>query len=298
MSDILVSLTQPENIAVTLTDEGDINVTLSQPENISVTLSQSQGEPGTPGEDGNEIELQNTGTYIQWRYIDGAWTNLAAIADLKGDKGDVGETGATGPQGETGATGPQGEQGIQGIQGEKGDTGDTGAKGDKGDKGDQGIQGIQGIQGETGIQGIQGIQGDTGPQGNKGDTGETGATGPAGSDGMSRFTFILHRGENATTGTSKTNTLVIERACTITKAYAYAKTAPTGTALIFDINKNGTTIWTTQTNRLQIATGSNLGTQTSFDTTSLVENDLLTIDIDQIGSILPGADITVVLKVE
>lgn len=274
MSDILVSLTQPENIAVTLTDEGDINVTLSQPENISVTLSQSQGEPGTPGEDGNEIELQNTGTYIQWRYIDGAWTNLAAIADLKGDKGDVGETGATGPQGETGATGPQGEQGIQGIQGEKGDTGDTGAKGDKGDKGDQGIQGIQGIQGETG------------------------ATGPAGSDGMSRFTFILHRGENATTGTSKTNTLVIERACTITKAYAYAKTAPTGTALIFDINKNGTTIWTTQTNRLQIATGSNLGTQTSFDTTSLVENDLLTIDIDQIGSILPGADITVVLKVE
>jgi len=110
------------------------------------------------------------------------------------------------------------------------------------------------------------------------------------------FTFVLHRGENATAGAGKTNTLIVDKSYTISKAYAYAKTGPTGAALIFDINKNGDTIWSTQGNRLQIAAGQNSGTQTSFDTTTLAEGDLLTIDIDQIGSTIAGSDITVVLK--
>jgi len=125
-----------------------------------------------------------------------------------------------------------------------------------------------------------------------------GPEGDPGDPGMSRFTFILHRGENATVGVNKTNTVIVERACTISKAYAYAVTGPTGSALIFDINVNGTTIWSTQGNRLQIAAGQNSGTQTSFNTTALAEGDLITIDIDQIGSTISGADITVVLKVE
>jgi hypothetical protein len=112
------------------------------------------------------------------------------------------------------------------------------------------------------------------------------------------FTFVLHRGENATTGLNKTNKLIVDKAYTINKAYAYATTAPTGAALIFDINLNGSTIWSTQANRLQIAAGANSGTQTSFNSTALVENDILSIDIDQIGSTLPGADITVVLRAD
>lgn len=41
------------------------------------------------GVDGREIFLQVTETHIQWRYTDGMWDNLIALADLKGDKGET-----------------------------------------------------------------------------------------------------------------------------------------------------------------------------------------------------------------
>ena len=52
------------------------------------------------GVDGKQVELQeNTDkTYIQWRYTDGDWTNLIAVADIKGNEGEkvVFRTGSTG----------------------------------------------------------------------------------------------------------------------------------------------------------------------------------------------------------
>lgn len=108
-------------------------------------------------------------------------------------------------------------------------------------------------------------------------------------------TFALAVGVDGTTGTGKTNPICIPYAMTITKAYINATTGPTGADFIVDINKNGTTIWATQGNRVKIAAGATSGTQTSFDTTSLVEGDLLTIDVDQIGSTIPGQSITVLL---
>lgn len=100
-----------------------------------------------------------------------------------------------------------------------------------------------------------------------------------------------------TTGTSVTPVHVVIADQTITKAYANVKTAPTGASILIDINVNGTSIWaTTQANRLAIAAGATSGTQTSFDTTSLSENDVLTIDLDQVGSTTAGADLTIVLK--
>lgn len=42
-----------------------------------------------PGTNGREIELRNSGEYIQWRYSgEEDWTNLVALADLKGKDGD------------------------------------------------------------------------------------------------------------------------------------------------------------------------------------------------------------------
>jgi len=100
-----------------------------------------------------------------------------------------------------------------------------------------------------------------------------------------------------TTGTSLTPAMVVVTAQTISKVYAYSKTAPVGASILIDINKNGTSIWnTTQANRLAITTGNNSGTQTSFDTTSLVEGDILTFDIDQVGSSTAGADLTIIVK--
>lgn len=56
-------------------------------------LEENGGGGGTPGKDGREIELQNSGTAIQWRYVgDNAWTDLVQLSELKGDPGDDGIT--------------------------------------------------------------------------------------------------------------------------------------------------------------------------------------------------------------
>lgn len=105
-------------------------------------LEENGGGSGTPGKDGREIEIQNNGTAIQWRYVgDSDWTDLVQLSDLKGekgDKGDKGDTGATGPQGPTGETGPQGPVGPAGKDGAQGPKGETGEQGPQGPKGDTG----------------------------------------------------------------------------------------------------------------------------------------------------------------
>ena len=96
-------------------------------------LEENGGGGGTPGKDGREIELQNSGTAIQWRYEgDDAWTDLVQLSSLKGEKGDKGDKG---DKGETGATGPQGPQGETGAQGPAGPQGETGPQGPAGDSG-------------------------------------------------------------------------------------------------------------------------------------------------------------------
>ncbi len=118
------------------------------------------------------------------------------------------------------------------------------------------------------------------------------------------FTFLLPG--PASTGTNKLQAqLIIPFACTILKARANAGVAPTGAALIFDINYDsnggadggGSTIWTTQANRLQIAASANTGSTTTFNVTSLAAGGTLTIDIDQIGSGTAGSNICVTLVV-
>lgn len=53
--------------------------------------------PGPAGDDGREVELQKSATHVQWRYVgDVGWTNLVALADLKGDPGTEGQDGAAG----------------------------------------------------------------------------------------------------------------------------------------------------------------------------------------------------------
>lgn len=96
-------------------------------------LEENGGGGGSAGKDGREIELQNNGTAIQWRYEgDDAWTDLVQLSSLKGEKGDKGDKG---DKGETGATGPQGPQGETGAQGPAGPQGETGPQGPAGDSG-------------------------------------------------------------------------------------------------------------------------------------------------------------------
>lgn len=108
--------------------------------------------------------------------------------------------------------------------------------------------------------------------------------------------FLLAVGTPATTGTNKTNQVTMTRSGKFLKAFINAKTAPTGADLIIDINRNGTSIWaSTQANRLKLVASATTGNQTSFDTVNFVEGDVVTIDIDQVGSTIAGTDVTVQL---
>jgi len=84
--------------------------------------------------------------------------------------------------------------------------------------------------------------------------------------------------------------------CRIVKAFAYATAPPQGQAIIFNIKKNTSYIWT-DAHRLQIAAGQNQGTQTVFDTDTLDEGDRLTLDVLQTGSTTTeGQGVVVMLK--
>ncbi len=68
-------------------------------------------------------------------------------------------------------------------------------------------------------------------------------------------------------------------------------TAPTGADLEVDINKNGTTIFTTQANRpIIVATGTS-DTSGTPDITAYAQYDLIGISVDQVGSTIAGGDI-------
>jgi len=81
----------------------------------------------------------------------------------------------------------------------------------------------------------------------------------------------------------------------ITGVFIFCETAPTGADIIVDVNKNGTTIFTTQTNRPTIAASATSGTSGTPDVTSVADGDYLTFDIDQVGSTIPGADLLIVV---
>ena len=86
----------------------------------------------------------------------------------------------------------------------------------------------------------------------------------------------------------------IPYASTISGVMATAGTPPTGAALVFDVNVNGTTAFTTQANRPTIADGAQQTDALAVpDVTSLATNDYISVDIDQIGSTVAGSDVVV-----
>jgi hypothetical protein len=89
---------------------------------------------------------------------------------------------------------------------------------------------------------------------------------------------------------------------TVSKAVAVVKTAPTGSSIIVDIEYSAdsgvtwTSLWNTSTtNRPTIAVSAKTGTTTSFDTASLTAGYLLRPAVDQVGSTVAGANLTIQL---
>ena len=73
-------------------------------------------------------------------------------------------------------------------------------------------------------------------------------------------------------------------------------TAPVGADFIVDVHKDGTTVFTTQANRPTIDDGDNDSTVSVPDVTALVAGDILTFEVDQIGSGTAGSDLTIILR--
>jgi len=113
--------------------------------------------------------------------------------------------------------------------------------------------------------------------------------------GWTWHTFLFSAEGTLGTG-SKPLRVYIPGPFTIDKVYIAVNTPPTGSSIIVDVNKNGTTIFTTQANRPEIAISGYTDESGTPDITSLVLNDYLTFDIDQIGSSTAGADLTVHIR--
>jgi len=109
-----------------------------------------------------------------------------------------------------------------------------------------------------------------------------------------RPTFVFTITGTLATGTSKTPIIPVHRALTIVRAYAVVKTGPTGANLVIDINRGVNTIMTGT--KLVITDGNTYGSQTTFSTTTLAADESLTIDIDAVGSTIPGDSLTVTLR--
>ena len=86
---------------------------------------------------------------------------------------------------------------------------------------------------------------------------------------------------------------------TIKKISARVGTTSAGSSIIVDINKNGTTIFTTQANRPTIAAASVVATLAGTpEILTFAAGDLLSVDIDQIGSGTAGSNLGVSVLVE
>jgi len=69
-------------------------------------------------------------------------------------------------------------------------------------------------------------------------------------------------------------------------------TAPTGLPLIVDCNIDGTTAFTTQANRPTVAVSTTTILSVAPNVTAVAPGHYVTINIDQVGSVVAGAEMT------
>lgn len=105
---------------------------------------------------------------------------------------------------------------------------------------------------------------------------------------------VAHFAGGLVAPTSSKRRVRMPRAAVLGRSFVDVDTAPTGASLISDVNKNGTTVYTTAGNRPTVAIGAFANTPTVFpDVKAVAAGDYLTADIDQVGSTVAGADLTV-----
>lgn len=227
-------------------------------------------------------------------------------------------TGEQGPQGIQGIAGPQGNQGLQGIQGIKGDTGATGPKGDKGDAGSQGVQGVKGDKGDQGLPGTNGLNGENGTNGTNGvgvPIGGTSGQVLAKIDNTNHNTHWIDPTSNNTKGRFEIGYACSDEVSNLTAGVAKIRdkspydfrvvglqanvnVASTGSSIIINIKKNGTSIFSTN---LSIDANETTSLTAAVPYVLAVPNtdfsigDNLQIDLEQVGIISAGVGLKVKL---
>jgi hypothetical protein len=200
-------------------------------------------------------------------------------------KSPAGPQGPAGPTGEEGPQGPTGSPGVDGAVGPTGPTGPMGADGAPGAEGATGPAGADGAVGPAGPQGIQGVPGVAGADGAVGPQGPTGATGATGPVGPSILPVACSdETTTLTAGTAKV-TFRMPFALTLTKIKASLTTASTSGLVTIDVNKNGTSLFSTAlTIDANEKTSATAAAPAVLATTALADDDEITIDIDGAGT--------------
>lgn len=145
--------------------------------------------------------------------------------------------------------------------------------------------------------GPQGAQGPAGPQGAAvtGPQGPQGSQGPQGPQGPQASVSITYSLPGVLYVGSGQIRLYFYENCTIGRVIASVGTPPSGSSIIIDVNKDGTTVYGIQTNRPTIASGLYVATSTP-SVVSISSGEYLTVDVDQIGSVVPGSDLVVTIE--
>lgn len=115
------------------------------------TLVAAINEAARTGGGAGSMDLRVADGYIQYSTDGGStWTNLIAMADLKGADGAPGKDGSPGAKGDKGETGPQGPKGDPGAAGAPGKDGTNGKDGADGKPGAPGADGVTPHIGDNG----------------------------------------------------------------------------------------------------------------------------------------------------
>ena len=110
--------------------------------------------------------------------------------------------------------------------------------------------------------------------------------------GNKYYTFLVIGDLTADPGVTRVYNLT-GKALLIKKVHLAVNTAPTDATIIVDVNDNDTTIFTTQSNRPVIAISGFTGESTTIEDASWANGNYLTVDVDQVGSTIAGADLTI-----
>lgn len=96
--------------------------------------------------------------------------------------------------------------------------------------------------------------------------------------------------------TTSKSTVRMPHAGTIRSVTAAVGTAPTGAALIADVNIAGTTVFTTQASRPTIAINGTSASSGAVEAGTFAAGDIISVDVDQVGSSTAGSNLTVLIS--